>query len=200
MQKLSTLTLFLGLICFRLSAQSVPPTATVANPTVSIDENGRTRLELIVPTEGEHNALFLKAKDWVYKTYNSGKTVEQYDDKEAGRIAVKARTSELTWKVGLGIVNTAGAFTYNLTLDVKDGKSRMVIDNITYKKGELKDAMILASGADLGDTFPSNWPTLGKKAMLKHWNEMQADGTRDLVLLATSFQAAMTKKGTGSDW
>ncbi|GAB3323395.1 hypothetical protein GCM10027511_32340 [Hymenobacter humi] len=193
MRSLITLILLCFLTSYRLLAQ------TTTAPTVTTVD-GKARIEFIVPALGEQDALFLKGKDWLYKTYNSGKTVEQYDDKAAGRIAVKARTQELKWNAGLGIVNTAGCFTYNMTLDFKEGKSRLIIEDITYQKGQLKDAMILASGADLADTFPANWPTLGKKAMTKHWNEMQAAGTSELLLLATSFQSALTKKGDNKDW
>lgn len=194
MKSLVTLILLCLLTSYRLVAQT-----TIIAPTVTTAD-GKARVEFIVSAPGDQNALFLKGKDWLYKTYNSGKTVEQYDDKAAGRIAVKARTQELKWNAGLGIVNTAGCFTYNMTLDFKEGKSRLIIENITYQKGQLKDAMLLASGADLADTYPANWPTLGKKAMTKHWNEMQAAGTNELLLLATSFQSAVTKKGDNKDW
>lgn len=186
------------LLCILTSSRLVAQTSVTAPIVTTVD--GKARIEYIVPALDEQDALFLKGKDWLYKTYNSGKTVEQYDDKAAGRIAVKARTQELKWNAGLGIVNTAGCFTYSMTLDFKEGKSRLIIENITYQKGQLKDAMILASGADLADAFPANWPTLGKKAMTRHWNEIQAAGTNELLLLATSFQNAVTKKGDNKDW
>lgn len=126
------------LLCILTSSRLVAQTSVTAPIVTTVD--GKARIEYIVPALGEQDALFLKGKDWLYKTYNSGKTVEQYDDKAAGRIAVKARTQELKWNAGLGIVNTAGCFTYSMTLDFKEGKSRLIIENITYQKGQLTDS------------------------------------------------------------
>lgn len=169
------------------NGQAVEKTA----PTIT---NGKSELILVVSVAGSQDELFLRGKDWVFKTYNSGKTVEQYEDKSAGRLVIHARTSELSWKVGLGITNDAGAFTYDMTLDFKDNKARITIDNIVYKRGEMKNAMILQSGANLGDEYPANWPTLGKKSMTTHWKLMQDQANADMVLLADSFKSALTVK------
>lgn len=155
---------------------------------------------LIVPATGAQDELFLRGKDWVFKSYNSGKTVEQYEDKVAGRLVIHARAIALTWKAGLGIVNDAGGFTYDMALDFKDGKARMLIDNIKYKRGELSNSMALASGADLADAFPAGWSTLAKKAMTSRWNGMQATTKADLTLLAESFRVAMMAPGKAKDW
>ncbi|GAB2865935.1 DUF4468 domain-containing protein [Hymenobacter ruber] len=177
---------------FALKAQTAP--------TVSTDESGRAQLVLVMPATGSQDDLFIKGKDWVFKTYNSGKTVEQYEDKTAGRLVVHARAISLTWKAGLGIVNDAGAFTYDMALDFKDGKTRMLIDNIKYKKGELNNSMALPSGADLADTYPANWPTLARKAMTARWNGMQETTKADLMALASSFQSAIIAQNKGKDW
>jgi hypothetical protein len=185
MKALYTLSLALCLH-LPLAAQTIPTPTSV---------NGKSELVYVVPATGSQDELFIRGKDWLFRTYNSGKTVEQFEDKAAGHITAKARTQPLTWKAGLGIVNDAGAFSYNLTLDFKEGKARLVIDNITYQKGELKNSMILKSGADLADDYPANWPTLGKKSMTEHWREMQVSASQELSLIAKSFEAAVVAKG-----
>lgn len=169
-------------------------------PTFSVDEKGQSQLVFVIPTTGTQDELFLRGKDWVYKSYASGKTVEQYEDKPAGRLSVKARAVELGWKVGMGITNDAGAFAYALTLDFKDGKARMLVDNIIYQEGTLKNAMNLKSGANLADAYPANWPRLGLKSMTAHWNGMQETTKADLIALAKSFQAAIASAPKKADW
>ena len=90
-------------------------------------------------------------------------------------------------------MNDAGVFSYDLTLDFKEGKARLTLDNIIYQRGKLSNSMILKSGANLADEYPTNWPTLGKKSMLAHWQQMQATANSELSSLAQSFQAAINK-------
>ena len=166
-------------------AQAVAPAVTVGP--------AKSEITLVVQTPGSQDELFVRGKDWLFRTFNSGKTIEQYEDKTAGRLVAHPRTASLTWKAGLGIVNDAGDFSYNLTLDFKEGKARILIDNVVYQKGTQHNSMILQSGANLNDEYPANWPTFGKKSMLAHWQQMQASATNELVLLEQSFYAAMSK-------
>ncbi len=169
------------------------PVACVAQETIA-DEKGQKEIVLVVPAAGTQDELFLRGKAWLFKTFNSGKAVEQFEDKPAGHIAAHARTMTLRWKAGLGIVNDAGNFYYEISLDCKENKSRITISNIVYERGVTPRSMVLKSGASLWDEYPQNWPTLGKKAMLEHWHEIQETTTSELMAMETLFQSAMQAK------
>ena len=88
---------------------------------IPLNNNGKAKYQEIIETEGLKNELFLKGKDWIFKTYNSGKDVIQYEDKEAGRIFGNGRTQQLIYN-NMGIKQNGGYFKYDITIEFKENK------------------------------------------------------------------------------
>lgn len=165
-------------ICGRLAVAQIAP-------VVSADASGRSELVYVVAADGSQDALFGRAKGWVFTAYKSGKTVEQFEDKAAGHILIKALTGPV-----IRNGTDRGGFTYDLSIDVKEGKARFAVNNLVYRPG----AMLVEPGANLAESYPSNWPTIRKKSFQAAWEQIQADTKADLIRLASSFEAALNTK------
>lgn len=163
-------------------------------PEITKDENGKGRMEIVVGHPGSKEQIFVRAKEWVFKTYNSGKSVVQMEDKEAGVIVGEGVTERLTYKNGL-ITNDAGYFAYQITLNFKEGKYRCVIDKIKYKRGD----MVLKEGADIAEDYPSNWGDFGKGQKEREWIKMKEQAINHLKLVFVSLQTFMSESKKKDD-
>jgi len=79
---------------------------------------------------GSKNDLFLKANEWVTKTFVSVRDVIKTQDKEAGKIIAKGAIktiSELNFSLIISYTR------YTMTIDVKDGKYRVVLSDFIYE-------------------------------------------------------------------
>ncbi|GAB4486541.1 MAG: hypothetical protein OHK0019_00380 [Saprospiraceae bacterium] len=162
---------------------------SIVLPELQKDENGRGKMEITVELPGSKDQLFVKAKEWLFTTYNSGKSVLQMEDKEAGVIIGKGNSCQLIYN-NLGIKKDAGYFSYQITIRFKDGKYRCLLDNITYVRGE----MVLPDGADIADDFPKEWKRLmAKKYNKKQWDSMKEQAINHFKLLFVSLQTAMSE-------
>lgn len=78
-------------------------------------------LSRVDTVEGNQNALFVKANEWVAKTFVSANSVIQMKDKEAGKIIAKG---ELIVYEEWGITTFPFYVGFTLSIDVKDGRYR----------------------------------------------------------------------------
>lgn len=80
------------------------------------------RFELIDTVAGSKNDLYVKAYEWMAKTFVSAKSVIQMQDKEAGKI------------IGRAVFSSAkGTTNYILAIDVKDGKYMASIEQFSHE-------------------------------------------------------------------
>jgi len=158
-------------------------------------EDGRAKFEAIIETKGEKDKLFLKGKEWIYKTYKSGDAVINVDDKEQGRIFGKGKGKDLFIRE-FGQKNDFGHFKYNITIDFKDNKARIIIDEITQHAGGL---LGMKDGADYSESFPSTWLKVAMKANQKRWDTIKADAASEFNGIIESFKMEIAKENK-SDW
>jgi len=173
------------------AAKAAQPTAP--EPTFSVDANGRTKAELIFSTPGTKDELFQRGRLWLHNEPNPDWSDLKAEDKAAAHIVVRGEargTSPLFGKHQ----NNNGTFTYDQTLDFQDGKCRIILTNITYKKGPKKTDIQLPSGADIGESYPSNWPTTFPKTNTSIWQELQSGGKMYLTFTTNAFWRYMTQK------
>lgn len=168
------------------------------NPTYLVDSvTGKAYFEKVIETKGTKDQLFIQAKDWVYKTYNSGTSVIEYQDKEAGKIYGEAKTKDLTFN-NTGYKIKAGYFKYNITILVKDGKTKIRIDNITFTStGNMGG---VRSGADMADDFPSNWMGGKTKMFVKNWNNMKEQAMPEFQYAIQAYELAISETQKKNDW
>lgn len=160
------------------------------------DQSGKAKIEFVREVEGSKDALYLRAKTWIYKTFKSGDDVIQVEDKEEGVIVGKGNTGSLVYN-NMGIKKDGGSFEFNLTIQVKDNKYKVTIDEITYKEGEM---IGLKSGADYNEEYPSTWSTFGKKFNQKRWEEMKGQALDVFTALVATVEDNMKKSKLSSDF
>lgn len=139
--------------------------------------------------------LFNKGKEWLFRTYNEGKEVLQYENRESGEILGSGATGTVYYK---NITNVdAGYFRYKVRLGFKDGRTRIKLEDIIYHKGELK----YKDGASYYDEYPSNWPTSFRKKNEREWNRMKDQAHIELSTVVKSFVDFMkTSSSSDEDW
>ena len=81
---------------------------------------------LLDTLSGTKEELYIKAFEWVSRTYGSAKAVIDMQDKEAGKIIGKAIV-DLD-----GLKNLSGKVKYLIAIDTKDGKYRCTISNFDH--------------------------------------------------------------------
>lgn len=86
--------------------------------------------EIIKTDDFSKNELYLRARKWVYNTYNSGKDVVQLDDKENGQITGRAMFETVQPNFLLGPISVD--VTYHFDIETKDGRYKYEFKDITY--------------------------------------------------------------------
>ena len=123
---------------------------------------------------GTKAELFVKANEWVAKTFNSAKDVIQMSDKDAGKIIAKG-VMDAICKFGLG--RSKFYIKYTLSIDLKDNKCRIKMLDFIVEKYQVVSTL---SNNDISDlNAPLNTdepPSLGMFASFpqKTWESIKA--------------------------
>ncbi|MBK9793080.1 MAG: DUF4468 domain-containing protein [Sphingobacteriales bacterium] len=153
--------------------------------------------EKVITTKGTKDQLYTQAKAWVFKTFKSGNAVIQDNDKEAGRIYGEAITNDLVFN-NTGYKIKAGYFKYSITILVKDDKTKITLDNITFvSTGNMGG---VRSGADIADEFPSNWMGAKTKMFVKNWDSMKEQAEPSFQTVMRSYELAILETQKKNDW
>lgn len=90
-------------------------------------------VQKVVETTGSKNDLFVKANQWMVKTFNNAESVIQFSDKESGTITGKYMLKQ-TYSVGNNYqyVPNGGIFAV-INIDIKDNKARITITPEDYR-------------------------------------------------------------------
>ncbi|MCI4648889.1 DUF4468 domain-containing protein [Phaeodactylibacter sp.] len=155
-------------------------------------DNGLASFQTVYEVEGDKETLFGNAQQWLFETYKSGKSVLELSDKEQGVIIGNGLTNVLYYGRKK---SEAGYFSYAIKLEFKEGKYRVTIDNIKYKRGG--EMYFLKGGADFADDYPNNWPYLGKKHYKEQWDSMKAQALGEFNLIALNLYNFLT---SNDDW
>ena len=160
------------------------------------DENGKGYYEFIGQAKGTKEELFTRAKQALYRTYDSGDAVIQMDEKEAGLIEGKGRTQTNYGKYA-GFTRDLGRFSYRLTVQTKDDKYRLLFSDFVYEKGEL----LLKGGADIAEDYPSNWKDIYKKTEA-WWAGLKKSADSEVKAIVSILDTALNAKtkDTNSRW
>jgi len=90
---------------------------------------------LIDTVNADKNYIYVKAHEWISKTYNSAKTVIDMQDKEAGKLIGKAKITITPSSYSSHGSIAASVVDYIISIDVKDGKYRCIISDFTHEGG-----------------------------------------------------------------
>lgn len=151
------------------------------------EETGKVTYTLIkeVP-EVSKDELFLRAMTWVNQTYNSGKSVIQFSDKESGKIMGKANVDALG--KALGMVYKIGYFSYSFTIQVKDGKYKYEVTDIFHNTIEPEK---IASVGPIEKEEPKVGFMFAPSK--KQWKDMKMGFEAEIFILQISLNKAIQK-------
>ncbi len=155
------------------------------------DSTGKTIYTEVVPVDStSKNELYLRAKEWFARSYNSSKSVIQIDDKEAGVISGKAFTK--VFVTMMGVTKHAGNIHYSVTVYFKNNR---------YKY-EIKDWICSADGirslvetSEVSNIKPDAWS-------VKFWEKAKSTVNVEAQTLINSLKEEMAKRSPAqsNDW
>ena len=96
----------------------------------------------IIETRGTKDELYIKANQWMVKTFNNAKSVIQFQDKEAGKIMGKYLMNSITWGGGLYASNSSDVYSL-ITISVKDNATKIEIEPTNEWKYDKSGVTIL---------------------------------------------------------
>lgn len=120
--------------------------------------------------------LYRRARLWVTTSYNSPKDVIQLDDKEVGTIIVKGIVQTV---LHCGVAAAANEY-YTLKIEVKDGKYRYSLSDVTFGT----------------EAYTSTYKAMQEATMCKKgYQKMFENAAGKNNQLITSLETAMKKEG-----
>lgn len=136
---------------------------------------------------------YTKARIWISKSFTSAKAVIDMDDKESGRIIAKGLFT-FPAKNLYGAVVGSEPIHFTTTIDVKDNKYRIVINDFYHTKGNY-------NGAAAGGSLNLDKPDCGFiKMQKKRWVAMQ-EASKELSLgMIDDFKNEMNDSKTNQDF
>ena len=126
------------------------------------------KFETIDSMQGTKSELFVKANEWVAKTFNSAKDVIQMSDKDAGKIIAKGMM-ESGGRVGF--VKGTFYIKYTLSIDLKDNKCRIRISDFITVGCMSNAALIDSHYFDLNYSLDNQDPP--DNYSMKTWNDIK---------------------------
>jgi hypothetical protein len=113
--------------------------------TTSTDFPNPYEFTLIDTVTGNRDRIYIRANEWMVRTFNSSKSVIHMQDKEAGKIIGKA-VFEVPGKTGLyGDLKGRDYVNYTISIDVKDGRYRCVLSDYYHEAGIYEHAKSFGS-------------------------------------------------------
>lgn len=180
-----------------------------------VDDNGKVYFDEVIEVPNmTKNDLFIKGKDWFSldkftkgrkkdkgfwmetDKRDHGQILVDFEDKEDGKIYGAGRTNILVYDAGIKM--NGGSFVYRVSLFFKDGKTRIIIDNLLFESGEMVG---VNSGAMINEDYPKVFRSFGKNQIKKQWDKMRLQTIKELEDLISDYKEFITKKDIKStDW
>lgn len=163
---------------------------------LKLTDSGEAYFEKVIEIKGQSkDELYSKGKEWLFRTYVSGKAVLEIDDKENGKIMGNGITQELVYN-NMGIKKDGGSFEYKISILFKDGRSKIKIDGIRYRKGEMVG---LNEPAFYAEEYPASWIKFGKKQIGKKWIEMKEQAKEEFEVIFKRYEKYLNQGSEEDD-
>ncbi len=157
-------------------------------PALCYCQNQDFKFIKIDSVSGSKSDLYSKSKIWIADNFRSTKDVLQMDDKDAGHIVVRTLFKTVA-KGGFGNSIGYDYVNFKISIDIKDGKYRIVIDEFEHETGPNTRA---PGGGSLTKDKPESGYYAGFSK--KRWIEIKQEAVDLSDKLMIDFAAAMNKK------
>lgn len=177
------------LISFRAYAQEEITTSV---------EGGRFSMSLVTDAPGTKDQIFERSKESIGKHFTKGLKSIIYDSKDESKIIARARTIDLVYK-NMFVNIPGGYFVYDITILTKDGRSKIVIDNVLYKKGGMAH---MRDDCDFADEFPSTWTktAMAEKQTRTQWAIMKEHAKKDMITTMLFFKVSLSQPSRSEEF
>lgn len=120
---------YLSIVLLIITLYSCAP----SKPIVKMDYPTPFEFVLIDSLPGTKNELYVKAHEWISKSFGSAKAVIDMQDKEAGKLIGKAQYDGVNMGAGLATtLLSQSKVTYIISIDVKDNRYRCIISDFYH--------------------------------------------------------------------
>ena len=146
------------------------------------------QIEQIDTVAGTKDALFVKANEWVAKTFNSAKDVIQMHDKEAGKIIAKGI---METKGTIGLISGSYFIKYTISIDVKDGRCKVKFSDFV-----LNETRCYTTNGLHTKSYNSSFDNdkLPYNVSAKTWGNVKGDCWHQAKALLKDFKIHMNQK------
>jgi hypothetical protein len=135
--------------------------------------------------------LYLSAKEWFAKVFNSGKAVIDLDDNVSYKLIGKGKT-EFIFKYMGG--NQGGYLNFTITIMAKEGRYKYIITNIDHE-GNGKIPTVGPIEAEKWPKGTGNWWSYGE-----NYKRLKQQANSDALAFIASLKEHMTKSSTSDNW
>lgn len=158
-------------------------------------ENELITFSTIVQVEGvSKNELYLRAHDWIIKSFNSPKDAVQLSDKEAGKVICKTLTTQSAGKGLFGKI--VMDIYYLLTIETRDDRYKITASNFVHQYSEKLGPSNIEGQNLLEEYFRLKHPTKKEEAL----NMEMAVKLSNFVCSTFDNAAAEISKVKNDDW
>jgi hypothetical protein len=200
-----------GILAAFLSTASVfgqqpTPVPTTAQAPTPAPTPGPLQLQEVVQVEGAtKDQLYDAALAWFPSVFVSGKAVLQIQNKEAGMLVGSAITDHsFARKILLSTYDCPGRISYNVTVEVKDGRYRFTVNKFIHEgsAGHLGATPTFGelTNAPIPPPHTAERFTADKGDRMKAWDGMKAHAMQVAADLAKSLHAKLAGAATEKPW
>jgi len=172
--------------------------------TLSADDLKPLEFSEVVTADGlTKEQLYSAAQAWFGSTFRSAKTVFDVQDREAGRIIGKPLFEyEPSRLSGSAVIR--GVVTYNVTIEVKDGRYRYIIGNFVHEGSKSYYQGIALSPLSFGLITPAEncpYPIQTTSDLVQAtWQELQSRAKTEAVQLVAALKKNMIQPVQKTNW
>lgn len=149
---------------------------------------GKVTFSEIVQVEGiAKDELYLRAKDWFVRYFNSANDVLQIDDAGTGRLVGKGMTR-------LSMSSSSYSLFYSVTILVKDGRYKCVISDFEVQSDPINGLVPSREALEKSIYTPDN-----KNKCSNTKNEYRQNVLTKSKELQSSIHTALSSKNAGTD-
>ncbi|HEY9116208.1 MAG TPA: DUF4468 domain-containing protein [Roseivirga sp.] len=153
------------------------------------------QFELVDTVNADKNYIFVKAHEWISKTYGSAKTVIDMQDKEAGKLIGKAQmTVKIDYVTMYGPIVHTDVVRYIMSIDCKDGKYRCRISDFYHEGGGFGETKYQDYGSLDQEAIYVNSGSTGKPVESKTFYEVKNQAMYNAKVILADLKKAMHQK------
>lgn len=161
------------------------------------DENNETTFSYVVSFDSTKtkDELYNQFRVNIERAYVKSIAPPEINSESSGKLFAQCRSNKLVYNNG--IKKDGGYFTYNLYVVCKDGKAKITITDLIYKKG---DMVQMKDGTIFSSEEPDNWSKsfMWNKQSKKEWNKMKDQFRKEIN--ETLIELVRINKGHSSDF